>query len=195
MGHTSAPSPDSQAPLADFSQAHAGIMDRLKTLQEMPALIEPAQRLRDLADDLARFFQEVVLEHHKEEERELFPAVLASAREGEERARIKRLVDQLTDEHRDVEAKWKRLRPHILKLARGQAAEVDPVVISNLVKQYERHARFEEAEFLPLAHAILGRNPNHLSALALSLHMRRQPLTGLQAARRAADAQRPGAPE
>ena len=41
-----------------------------------------------------------------------------------------------------------------------------------LVDTYMGHARFEEQQFLPLAHTILGRNSNHMAALGLSLHMR-----------------------
>jgi hypothetical protein len=40
------------------------------------------------------------------------------------------------------------------------------------VSEYTAHAQFEEAEFLPLAQTILGRNSNHMAALGLSLHMR-----------------------
>jgi len=40
--------------------------------------------------------------------------------------------------------------------------------------QYRAHAWFEEQEFLPLSQTILSRNPNHMAALGLSLHMRHQ---------------------
>lgn len=192
MASTSDQAPQPEAPLEDFSQAHAGILGQLRRLGEVPALIEPAERLRTLAGDLLHFFQDVVLQHHKEEEEELFTAVLASARAGEEHALAKRQIDQLTDEHRDVEAKWKRLRPEIQKLAKGQPAQVDPVVIGNLLQRYEQHARFEESEFLPLASRILGRDDRQLSALGMSLHMRRHPVSGLEAVRRAARARRGG---
>ena len=51
-----------------------------------------------------------------EEERELFPAVLASATAGEERDRVKSIVDALTAEHRKVEAAWSRLEPKLKAL-------------------------------------------------------------------------------
>ena len=35
------------------------------------------------------------------------------------------------------------------------------------------HARYEEAQFLPLSKTILGRNGDHMAALGVSMHMRR----------------------
>lgn len=185
--------PETATPLDDFSQAHAGILGRLKTLEALPPLIQSAAQLRELCSNLLYFFEDVILHHHQEEERELFTAVMASAQKGDELARVKRIVDQLTDEHRDVEAKWKRLRPAIQKLARGQDADLDPVVVADLIAQYEAHARFEETEFMPLSQLILGRNENHLSALAMSMHMRRNPRNSLEAANWAARQRRMGA--
>jgi len=85
-------------------------------------------------------------------------------------------VDQLTREHRDVEAQWKQLEPLIKKLAKGQPADVNPQAVSSLVAQYQAHAQFEEQEFLPLSEKILSRNGDHMAALGLSLHMRHQPV-------------------
>lgn len=41
-----------------------------------------------------------------------------------------------------------------------------------LVTDYLTHARFEEAQFLPLAQRSLGRNSHHMAALGSSQHIR-----------------------
>ena len=169
------PAIDTDEPLNNFSHCHAGILRHLDDFGQLPALLEPAQRLRQIAERFVEFFREAVFEHHQEEERELFPAVLASAEPGPERQRVQQMVDQLTREHRDVEAQWKQLEPLIKKLAKGQPADVNPQAVSSLVAQYQAHARFEEQEFLPLSEIILSRNGDHMAALGLSLHMRHQP--------------------
>lgn len=179
-------SPTLEDPLGDFSQCHAGILGHLDALEALPGLLASAERSRRLADDFVHFFLDVVLEHHQEEEKELFAAVLASAEPGDERDRVRSMVDQLTREHRDIEAQWERLRPQIQKVVRGQPARVDPAAIGSLVRQYKEHAHFEETRFLPLSHRILGRNGHHMAALGLSLHMRREPLTDLAVANRVA---------
>jgi len=163
-------------PIQDFSQCHVGILNKLQMLGELPALLEPAARAREIAGQALEFFRDAISEHHLDEERELFPAVLASAARGDEQDLVQLMVQRLTHEHRVLEAQWKRLEPGLRKVAKGQLNDVSVALIQQLVTQYRAHAEFEEREFLPLSQTILGRNANHLSALGLSLHMRHTPI-------------------
>lgn len=163
-------------PIADFSNCHTGILRKLDSLAELPALLQPAARAREVAEQSVEFFREAIFEHHLDEERELFPAVLASSEAGAERDRARDLVRRLTDEHRALEALWKRLEGGLKKVAKGQSFELDTASLQDLVTQYRAHARFEEAEFLPLARTILSRNSNHMAALGMALHMRHAPI-------------------
>ena len=94
----------SAQPLSDFSQCHAGITVMLQALAGLPALLAPAAQARHLAADSLAFFEDVIDEHHSSEERELFPAVLASAAKGAEYAQVLALVERLVAEHRLIEA-------------------------------------------------------------------------------------------
>lgn len=163
------------APLQDFSDCHRSILDHLGAFAEMPALLEPATRARRLAQDMLALFDEAVLAHHADEERELFPSVLASAAAGAEREQVQDLIDRLTAEHRSIEAAFKRMAPELRRVAKGQDSALEPSAVQHLVAHYQAHARFEEAEFLPLAQAILSRNSHHLDALDLALHLRHGP--------------------
>ncbi len=160
------------APLQGFSQCHVGIVAHLQALGRLPALIEPARQARQIADETLKFFRNAVLEHHAEEERELFPAVLASASKGAERDEVQRIVERLTREHRQVEAAWSRLEPALKAVAHGHDANLDAAAVAALVDDYQGHARYEEEVFLPMSQAILGRNSNHMAALGMSLHLR-----------------------
>ena len=162
-------------PLMNFSNCHAGILTHLDAFGELPALLAPAEKARKIAEETLGFFRQAVFEHHSEEERELFAAVLAIAVKGEERDRVKVMVDQLTAEHRVVEDAWHKLEPELKKVAKGHSSELNTAALEHLVKSYRAHAQFEETDFLPLAHAILSRNKNHMEALSLSLHMRHAP--------------------
>jgi hemerythrin-like domain-containing protein len=163
---------DQDAPLNNFSQCHAGILSQLEAMAELPALVAAAAKARSVAASTLALFQDSVLEHHAEEESELFPAVLRSAHAGEERERVDAIVQRLTGEHRTLEALWKRVEHAVNANAKGKSVEVDAAVVAELVRAYSVHARFEEEEFLPLADTILGRDGNHMAALGLSLHMR-----------------------
>ena len=159
-------------PLTNFTNCHAGILKRLTALDELPALLAPAARARQIAEQSLEFFREAIFEHHLEEERELFPAVIASAHPGEELERVKAMTQRLTEEHRMVEALWKRLEKGLKPVAKGQSTDLDVSELHRLVAEYTAHAAYEEAEFLPLSEQILQRNSNHMAALGLSLHMR-----------------------
>jgi len=173
MSHSSTPSDaDDAPPLDGFANCHAGIVANLNTFGELPALVEPAARARKIAEDTLQFFQTVVFDHHADEEKDLFPAVLARAAQGRERVEIQHLVSQLTAEHRSIEAQWARLQPGITQLAKGQAADLDTAAVEDLIRRYMAHARFEEKEFLPRSAAILGRDSAEMAELGLSLHMR-----------------------
>lgn len=160
------------APLDAFSQCHAGILSHLNSFADLPALLDPAARARQVAADMLAFFRSAAFEHHQEEERELFPAVLASATPGDERAYVQAMVDRLTREHRQVEAAWLHIEPALKHVAKGQDSDLDPLDVSTLVASYRAHASYEEQVFLPLSEAILARNPNHMAALGVSLHLR-----------------------
>ena len=160
------------APLNAFPQCHAGILSRLQALGELPALAAAGARARTIAADSLALFKHAVINHHAEEEGELFSAVLRSAQPGEEHDLVQVLVSQLTSEHRVIEALWKRVEPAINATAKGKDADVDSAVVAELVRAYNAHARLEEMQFLPLAETILGRNDNHMAALGMSLHAR-----------------------
>lgn len=161
-----------ESPIDEFSQCHTGILSHLNALAELPALLDPATRARQIAQDTLTFFRQVVYEHHAEEERELFPAVLASAQPGDERAYVQNIVDRLTLEHRQVEHAWELVEPELKHVAKGQDSGLGPLSVSMLVATYRAHAQYEEQVFLPLSQTILARNSNHLAALGLSMHLR-----------------------
>ena len=162
-----------EPPLNGFSRCHLGILKQLAAAAELPQLSAAADRARQVASDTLALFDSSVLEHHADEENDLFPAVQRSATRGEESDRVSELTLRLTHEHRAIEALWTRIKPDVKTVAHGRAVELDAAVLDDLVRLYTAHARFEEQHFLPLAQQILGRNGNHLAALGIALHMRR----------------------
>ena len=160
------------APVESFAQCHAGIVAHLRDLQELPDLLKPAARARAVAQDTLDFFHEAVFDHHKEEEKDLFPAVLAHAAAGEERDAVQRMVSELSAEHRRIEAQWRELQPQLAQVAKGHAVSCDAQAVQELVRTYMAHANWEEVRFLPLAQTILGRHSEDLAALGLALHTR-----------------------
>ena len=159
-------------PIESFANSHGGIISELENLGGLPALLEPVLRARDIAQRALAFFHEALFEHHLDEERELFPVVLANAEPGAEREEVESMIHRLVDQHRDLESLWKRIEPGLRRLSGGRAEDLGVEDILQLIGRYRDHAGFEESMFLPRASAILGRKAHQLEALGLSLHMR-----------------------
>ena len=173
MNPTNAPgNPVVDRPLDNFSECHQGIIAHLDAFAKLPALAGNPALAGPLAKDTQAFFLEAVIDHHHEEEKDLFPAVLAASTLGAEFDKVKALVNKLIAERRQIEATWRGLEPAVSQLAKGKAASIDAAAVEDLVQKYHAHARFEEAQFLPLSAQILGRRDGKMASLGLALHMR-----------------------
>lgn len=162
-----------ESPLQQFTQCHAGIRQRLDTLDELPGLIEAAARARRLAAEALDFFRRTMPSHHEDEERELFPAVRAAAAGADEAAYVEAIAQRLVREHRHLESLWATIEPALKAMARGHDAALDPGAAHAMAAAYRAHADYEEQVYLPLAQRILGRHGDgEMAALAVSLHMR-----------------------
>jgi iron-sulfur cluster repair protein YtfE (RIC family) len=166
---------DTTTPISHFSNCHVGIFAQLARMGDLPALLGPAAQARKIADQSLAFFSTGMYTHHSEEEKDLFPAVRASAQAGAERMKVDTLIEQLTKDHRSLEKLWESLEPSLRKVSKGQDTTLDVAALDAMVQRYQSHAKLEEQAFLPLAQSILGRNDNHMAALGLTLHMRHVP--------------------
>lgn len=161
------------SPTEDFSQCHVGIMKNFQQLKQLGEceISDPVQPdIQALADKLVRFYHDVVLTHHQEEEQELFTAVINCARPGDELNQAKAMVQRLTKEHRSLEKQWKKIEGDIKKLAKGKSVKLDKAATIKMAEHYLFHANYEEDEFLPLSSEIL--KDTGMSSLGLTLHMR-----------------------
>lgn len=162
------------SPLVNFSGCHDGILKHLQQLAALPALVESGKdpvAIQTSAKHLGSFYHAVIIEHHQEEEQELFTAVSTALHpDPHDLADAKEQITRLTQEHRQIEAAWRELEPELKRLAKGKPAQLDKAKVAALVEGYSRHALFEEAVFLPLSARLLDKNG--MAALGLSLHIR-----------------------
>lgn len=162
-------SPDN--PLSDFSSCHTDILQRLKLLRSLAKSSGGKDTEgRETAARLLKFFDDVVIEHHRDEEQELFVAVLQSTKGTDESKHAKGMVNRLVDEHLALEKQWKNIEPQLKRLAKGKTIKLNKPAIRQLAEEYQAHAEFEEQEFLPFAERVL--QEQGLSALGLSLHLK-----------------------
>ena len=159
-------------PLTNFSNCHSDIISHLDVFNEIPSATRSAAKAEKIAQDTLEFFRKTVFDHHAEEERDLFPAVLDNAQAGEERNTAQSMIDRLKSDHRAIEALWATVEPGLVKLSKGHIVEIGDEPVAQLVSQYKAHAKMEESDFLPLAEKILGRNDAKMADLGLALHTR-----------------------
>jgi hypothetical protein len=164
-----------------FRGSHGHIVGGLRRLRGLPALAESLRQARATAHETLALFERQVIPHHGDEEKELFVAVSRSATEGSEKEAVDALVARLVAQHRAVERMWEQLRPAVAAVAAGKVQPLPGFeqAVATLVEAYLEHTQLEEGLFLPWAHTILGRNPDHVAALDLSLHIRHTPLPRL----------------
>ena len=162
-----------QSPVDDFSKCHVGIIQNFEALKNLAntVITDPVQAdVKESAKKLLQFYKDVVLNHHQEEEQELFNLVLDCAKPGAEHSDAKNMVDRLTQEHRDLEKQWKLIEADVKKLARGKSASLNRDAAMNMAENYLAHANFEEQAFLPLSAEIL--KDTGLESLGITLHIR-----------------------
>ena len=158
--------------LESFTGCHVGILSMVNDLADLPQLMLAVRRFQSIAENIDFFFNEVVKNHHSEEEEQLFPAVLSSATPGEELSEVQRLITRLTSEHRAIETAFAHLIPNIKSFQKNTLSIFNDKAVLDIVDLYTSHASFEEEVFLPLAKAVLSRNDNHMAALGMSIHLR-----------------------
>jgi hypothetical protein len=163
------------SPQDRLARSHASIIARLDEAVHLPELLAQANRARQLASGTLALFEGLVLPHHADEEGELFPAVLGSAANGEESEWAEDMARQLTQEHRDIESLWRRIKPALREAAHGRPAALDAGELEQLILAYTAHAMFEEQEYLARAQQIVARARNRLAAMTGSSHVRNRP--------------------
>ena len=156
--------------LAGISKAHSDIIAHLFHLSGLGSLSPISSEARAQAEQTIAFFRRTVMSHHQAEEMRLFPAVLAQATPGDERAYVETLVARLTAEHRQIEALWAVIENMLTALLLGKGSAALDTHIQTLVLDYGDHATEEESRFLPLCQEILRRSNPHFSEHDL-LHM------------------------
>ncbi|APV52056.1 hypothetical protein BWI17_21725 [Betaproteobacteria bacterium GR16-43] len=101
-----------------------------------------------------RYFDVAGRDHHRDEEEDLFPALLAAA-SASDRPGVESLVSRLRDDHVRLEKLWSEVRALLETVAAGRSAKFPPVLAAALSRAYDDHITEEEGVLLPLARRML----------------------------------------
>ena len=133
---------------------------------------EPDVPTRAMAKEIAHFFSNTARQHHEDEERHIFPAMLASTD-----PEIVQTVQRLQQDHRWLEEDWIELGPQIDAVAGGQSW-VDLDIMREWVEVFSAlshdHVELEESCIYPQARERLGAGERREMGREMAARRRRQ---------------------
>lgn len=171
-GHSS-PAASFEAPLEMLLACHQRIHKQCATLRRLVPHVAAHgadDAAREAAAQVLRYFDTAAQHHHADEEQDLFPALLESMA-GSDAVCLRELIDGLMAQHRELDARWRGLRPALDRIAAGDDAVLDSAAVEGLAEAYAAHIEREEGELLPMAARLLG--DGELQRMGLAMRGRR----------------------
>lgn len=156
-GH-SAPTAGFEVPLEMLSACHYRVERQCATMRRLvPHLVTRGADVeaRAAAAGVMRYFDTAAQHHHTDEEADLFPALIESMA-GSDAVCLRTLIDRLTADHRELDARWQRVRIALAQVVAGDGVSLPASDVAALVGLYEQHIEREERELLPLAARLLS---------------------------------------
>lgn len=154
----SSPAAGPEAPLEMLAACHIRIERQCSTLKRLAAHLADrgaTEEARSAAASIVRYFDSAAVQHHADEEQDLFPALIESMA-GSDAVCLRGLTEGLSADHRELEARWQRLRGMLENVLAGDAAALDAEAVEAFVDLYALHLQREEDELLPMAARLLG---------------------------------------
>lgn len=149
---------DFDHPLEMLAACHDRIKAQCDTLHHLAAHL-PAHgadaQAQQAASNVMRYFDSAGRHHREDEEQDLFPRMIAGAKE-EDAERVSSLVAQLSREHQEIEELWLKLRDGLESIAHGENMPLDPLAVNHFCTAYRAHMAIEDANLIPLAELLLA---------------------------------------
>jgi hemerythrin-like domain-containing protein len=152
------PAADFDHPLDILDGCHERIRRQcrlIERIRERLATSGADSEARDAARAVMRYFDSAGANHHRDEEDDLFPALLGIAA-GAPREALEALIGRLREEHAALEASWIDMRASLLEISDGRDVSLELAAVRAFGAAYERHIAIEEAQLFPLARELLG---------------------------------------
>lgn len=153
MNPFAAPAPSFDEPLEMLAACHDRIEAQLCTLEKLIEHVSargadaPA---REAAAGVMRYFDTAGVEHHRDEDQEIFPLLRRLAAE-RDRPEVSAVINGLEQDHSTMDAQWSRLRERLDAIAAGREARLGAEDVGPFAWLYRRHMEKESALVLPFA--------------------------------------------
>lgn len=152
------PATDPERTFVALDACHRRVQEQLVALGALLARLDSHgldRTARDLAGTAVRFFDSEARRHHEQEERVVFPPLLASGA-----PELVQHVRRLQQDHGWLEENWLELQPLLAAIADGHGW-VDLDLLRNVIEVfgalYDDHIALEESLVYPQARALMAR--------------------------------------
>ena len=189
-GHR-APGAGYEAPFEMLDACHERVERMLRLLHKLRAHLQASgwdAQATEAARDVLRYFNEAAPRHHEDEERHVFPAVLAApdapalphTGTGEGTgigSSLHAVVRRLLQDHADMQTRWASARPVLERIARPatgpwqQLAACEEAALDAFASLYASHIEAENHLIYPAAQQAL--TPAQLQAMSADMMARR----------------------
>lgn len=146
-------------PLEMLLACHRRIEKQLQTLERLRVHLQTHGVDADAtaaAQAVLRYFARAAVDHHADEESDLFPLLATRITDSADRERFARLRESLEREHREVEAQWARLRKPLESIADGITRTLPEAEVRAFAQAYKAHIDREETAFHELFERWVG---------------------------------------
>ncbi|MEO7057753.1 MAG: hemerythrin domain-containing protein [Caldimonas sp.] len=141
-----------------LSACHLRIEQKCSTLRRLVrhlATFGADEQAQVAAAGVIRYFETAAKDHHADEEKDLFPALIESMA-GSDAVCLREMTQGLTAEHRELESRWQHLRGALDRVVASESVSLDALDVEAFVGLYERHIEREDRELLPMAARLLS---------------------------------------
>ncbi len=167
-------SPGFDEPLEMLTTCHERMLAQLETLHRLACWIPEHgvdEQARKAAAAVIRYFDHAAVNHHMDEEDDLFPLLLERV-SPERRWALAALIDWIKQDHQRMFAAWDEMKLRLEGLSSGEIESFTEEYVAAFSERYRLHIEREEAELFPYAQALLGEQD--LEALSLAMSARRR---------------------
>jgi hemerythrin-like domain-containing protein len=168
-------------PLEMLLTCHRRIEKQLLTLERLRVHLQKRGVDADAsaaAQALLHYFTRAAVDHHADEERDLFPLLEQRITDARDRERFLKLRESLEREHREVEGQWARLRKPLESIADGFTRSLGEADVRAFGEAYARHIRVEEAAFHEFFDRWIGAEDRAALGNSMSARRARKPFAG-----------------
>jgi pyridoxamine 5'-phosphate oxidase len=165
--------PDFGQPIAVLKHCHDRIRKQLQTMQNLLAHLPKHGADADAqkaAQAVLKYFNNAAHLHHQDEEQNLVPMLLATARDADA-ALLAELVPSILAGHEQMDRDWNIIKFQLDQIANGQSAALSARDVQGFCDTYAAHMAVEEANIAPMAKRLFS--PEQMAQLGSAMQVRR----------------------